>query len=197
MDLLSNKLGLGRKPALIVVDMTKGFTDPASPLGAECGTVKAAIVTLLDCFRDKELPVFFTAVEHPDTSEASVFQEKIPALNILQVGSDWVELDPAMARRDHEPLIKKLWASAFFGTDLAQRLRQQQVDSLVVTGLTTSGCVRATAVDGLQHNFRVVLAREATGDRNNDAHTANLFDLNAKYADVLSLEEVLVSLSTY
>jgi len=102
-----------------------------------------------------------------------------------------VEVDPRLAARPDEPVIEKRWASGFFGTDLAQRLREAGADSLVVTGLTTSGCVRATAVDGLQHDYRVVIPREAVSDRNPAAHAANLFDLNAKYADVLDLEQVL------
>ena len=194
MDLASQPLGLGRKPALIVVDMINGFTDPASPLGSECDAVKEAIAQLLNCFREKELPIYFTCVEYSDPSQANVFREKLPALNILEYGSEWVELDGAMERRAEEPIIKKQWASTFFATDLAERLRVQGVDSLVVTGLTTSGCVRATAVDGLQYNFRVVVPREACGDRNSAAHEANLYDLNTKYVDVVSLDEAIALL---
>lgn len=191
MDLASHTLGLGENPALIVVDMTNGFADPKSPLGTECTSVKAAIGQLLQRFRKKKLPIYFTSVEYSDVSQACVFRHKIPALDILQQGSDWVELDPSMQHQQSEPIIKKYWASAFFDTGLAEILKRQKVDSLVVTGLTTSGCVRATAVDGLQHDFRVVIPREACGDRNQSAHEANLFDLNAKYVDVVALAEVL------
>ena len=93
-----------------------------------------------------------------------------------------------------EPLIEKQWASAFHKTDLDQQLKSLGVDSLVITGLTTSGCVRATAVDGLQHEFQVVIAEEAVGDRNQDAHKANLFDLDVKYADVQSVDQILKQL---
>jgi nicotinamidase-related amidase len=112
----------------------------------------------------------------------------------LEPGSGWVDVDARMARQASEPLIEKQAASAFFGTDLDKQLRALQVDSLVVTGLTTSGCVRASAVDGLQNNYQTVIAREAVGDRNPEAHQANLFDLNAKYADVLSLNEIIALL---
>lgn len=193
-DLASNRLGLGNKPALIVVDMTLGFTDPVSPLGAECDSVKTAISQLLSCFREQKLPIYFTSVEYSDAAQASVFREKIPALNILECRTRWVELDPAMKHSEGELIIKKHWASAFFGTDLAEHLAKQRVDSLVVTGLTTSGCVRATAVDGLQHNYPVVIPKEACGDRNLEAHRANLFDLDAKYVDVVSIDEVLSTL---
>lgn len=196
MGLQSQVLGLGAKPALIVVDMTNGFTDPQSPLGTECAPVKLAIKELLASFREKRLPIYFTSVVYTNSEQASVFREKLPALNILAQGSAWVELDPEFGRREDEPIIIKHWASAFFGTDLAERLSEQQVDSLVVTGLTTSGCVRATAVDGLQNNFFVLVPREAVGDRNLAAHDANLYDLNAKYADVVSLAEAVVELET-
>ena len=119
--------------------------------------------------------------------QAGVFRQRINALNVLRPGSPWVEIDARLVPDDDEPVIEKRWASAFFRTDLQQRLTDAQVDSLVVTGLTTSGCVRATAVDGLQHDYRVVVPREAVGDRNPEAHEANLFDLDAKYADVVSL----------
>ena len=175
--------------------MIKGFTDPECPLGAHCPEVIAANQVLLAAFRRKRLPVYFTTVVYHNAAQARVFREKVPALNVLQPGSPWTQLDPALARREDEPLLEKRWASAFFSTDLAERLRAKQVDSLVTTGLTTSGCVRATAVDGLQHDLRVVVPREAVGDRNNAAHEANLFDLNAKYVDVLSLQETLDQLS--
>ena len=105
-----------------------------------------------------------------------------------------MEIDPRLAPRPEEPVIEKRWASAFFGTDLDQRLKRARADSLVVTGLTTSGCVRATAVDGLQHDYLVAVPREAVGDRNAQAHEANLFDLDAKYADVVSLQELFAML---
>ena len=126
--------------------------------------------------------------------QAGVFRRKVPALNVLQPESPWVVIDPQLGRLDSEPLIEKQWASAFHKTDLDQQLKSLGVDSLVITGLTTSGCVRATAVDGLQHEFQVVIAEEAVGDRNQDAHKANLFDLDAKYADVQSVDQILKQL---
>jgi maleamate amidohydrolase len=115
----------------------------------------------------------------------------VPALEMLKPGTRWVNIDPRVAPAPGEPVFEKCWASAFFRTGLDDYLHGLGVDSLVVTGLTTSGCVRASAVDGLQHDYRVVIPAQAVGDRNADAHRANLFDLNAKYADVLDLKEVL------
>ena len=190
-DLQRQLLGLGEHPALVLVDVINGFTDPACPLGSEADLVVDACRTLLEIFRKKRLPVFFTSVVYRDESQARVFRQRLPALNVLEPGSEWVKIDPRIAPVNGETVIEKRWASGFFNTDLAQRLKDEGADSIVVGGLTTSGCVRATAVDGLQNDYRVVIAREATGDRNLAAHESNLFDLQAKYADVLSLKSVL------
>jgi len=190
-DLQHQLLGLGEHPALILVDVINGFTDPACPLGSEADSVVDACRTLLEIFRKKRLPVFFTSVVYRDESQARVFRQRLPALNVLEPGSEWVKIDPRVAPVIGETVIEKRWASGFFNTDLAQRLKDEGADSIVVGGLTTSGCVRATVVDGLQNDYRVVIAREATGDRNLAAHESNLFDLQAKYADVLSLKNVL------
>lgn len=196
MALVSENLSLGQKPALILVDMINGFTDPACALGSACTEVITANQLLLAEFRQRGLPIFFSTVVYHDESQASTFRKKLPALNCLQAGSHWVEVDPKLARRDCEPLIEKQWPSAFFGTDLAARLITCGADSLVVTGLTTSGCLRATAVDGLQNNYPVVIPREAVGDRSVEVHEANLYDLNAKYVEVLTLKQVVAQLSS-
>lgn len=187
--------GLGNKPALVIVDVINGFTDPGCALGSEADTVVAANVALIDAFHQAGLPVVATTVIYRRDDQARVFRARLPALNVLTPDSVWVQFDPRLPLADEDLRIEKTHASAFHGTGLADRLRGMGVDSLVVTGLTTSGCVRATAVDGLQYDFRVVLPEEAVGDRNSDAHRANLFDLNAKYADVTSLASVLESVS--
>ncbi|HFB55343.1 MAG TPA: isochorismatase family protein [Hellea balneolensis] len=174
--------------------MIRGFTDPACPLGGDYPSVIAANQALLRAFRAAHLPVFFTTVIYRSADQAQVFRARVPALNVLTPNSKWVDIDPALGRKDNEPIIEKQWASAFFKTDLDDQLRNQNVDSLVVTGLTTSGCVRASALDGLQYDYKVFVPREAVGDRNQDAHQANLFDLHAKYADVVSLDDILTSL---
>ena len=194
MDLERNSLGVGDRPALIVVDMIKGFTDPACPLGCDCPAVVAANAQLLDAFHARKLPVFFTTVVYYSADQARVFRERIEALNVLTPDSAWVQVDERLTVAADDILVEKQWASGFHKTDLDEKLRARQVDSVVVTGLTTSGCVRATAVDGLQYDYRVVVPREAVGDRNAEAHAANLFDLHAKYADVMSVEEVIATL---
>lgn len=191
MDLDRESLGLGQKPALLLVDMINGFTSAECPLGSDCPDVVAANATLLTAFREQDLPVVYTTVVFHHDDQARVFRDRVPALNALTPDSHWVEVDPRLAPQAGEPVVEKHWASAFHGTRIDSLLRGQGVDSLVVTGLTTSGCVRASVVDGLQYDYRVVVPREAVGDRNPQAHEANLFDMHAKYADVWSLEQVL------
>jgi nicotinamidase-related amidase len=193
-DLERASQGLGQRPALVLVDIIRGFTDPDCPLGSAADDVVEANRKLLAAFRARQLPVFFTTVVYHNDRQARVFRDRVPALELLKPGSRWVEVDPRLEPAAGERIVEKQWASGFFKTDLDESLRALGVDSLVVTGLTTSGCVRATAVDGLQYDYKVVVPAEAVGDRNPDAHRANLFDLNAKYADVLDLARVMLLL---
>jgi maleamate amidohydrolase len=190
------RAGLGRHPALIVVDVNVGFTDPESPLVCDLEDVVVAIQRLLGEMRAAGLPVVYTTVSFDEGGKhtAAAFLDKIPALLTLEAGSRWVEIDPRIAPRDGEPVLNKLFASAFFGTALASFLTANGCDSLIVTGASTSGCVRATVVDAIQHGYRPVVPREAVGDRNPEAHAANLFDIDTKYGDVVSVDDVLVQL---
>ena len=185
--------GFGRRPALIVVDMTLGFTDPESPLGSDLDGPVEAIKKLLEAARQAEIPVVFTTVAYRESDKltAAAFIDKVPALLTLEAGSRWAKIDPRIAPRTEEPILNKLFASGFFGTGLSSLLTAAGVDTLVVTGASTSGCVRATVVDALQYGFRPVVPREAVGDRNLDAHEANLYDVDSKYGDVVSVEEIL------
>ena len=185
--------GFGRRPALIVVDMTLGFTDPESPLGSDLDGPIEAIQKLLEAARQTEIPVVFTTVAYRESDKltAAAFIDKVPALLTLEAGSRWAKIDPRIAPRTEEPILNKLFASGFFGTGLSSLLTAAGVDTLIVTGASTSGCVRATVVDALQYGFRPVVPREAVGDRNPDAHEANLYDVDSKYGDVVSIEEIL------
>jgi len=195
MALQSNDLQTAERYALVLVDLSLGFTDPGlSPLASDCPQVVEANRQLLEAFRRRGWPVFFTTVAYDSPDQARVFREKLPSLNVLEAGSRLVEIDPRLAPRDGEPVLVKHWASAFFGTDLKAQLDAAGVDGVMVTGLTTSGCVRATAVDALQHDLRVLVPEEAVGDRNQEAHKANLFDLQLKYVDVRPLERCLALL---
>jgi len=187
------RAGFGRRPALIVVDMSVGFTDPASPLHCDLEDVVAAIDLLVAAARGSGVPVVYTTVAYTeaDRRTASVFIDKVPALLTLEGGSRWVEIDPRLSPQAGEPVLIKLFASAFYGTPLASLLTAHGCDGVVIAGASTSGCVRATVVDALQHGYRVVVPREAVGDRDAAAHEANLYDIDAKYGDVVPLEDVL------
>lgn len=192
MATLSNTAtGLGGRPALIVVDATVGFTDPFSPLGCESARELAAIAELLACFRQFHWPVIYTTNSYADAGVASVFREKVPVLNLLVTGGPLAKIDPRVAPLADEQVINKGVPSAFFDSPLRDILRTAGVDSVVVVGFSTSGCVRATAVDALQANFRLLVVREACGDRDRAAHDANLRDLDLKYGDVVSLDEAI------
>jgi len=188
--------GLGERPALVVVDISVGFTDPESPLACDLEHVVDAVALLVAAARRAEVPVVYTTVAYDEEGKrrAAAFIEKVPALMTLEAGSRWVEIDPRIAPQPGEPVLRKLHASAFFETELAGLLAAAGCDSVIVAGASTSGCVRATAVDALQHGYRTVVPREAVGDRNADAHEANLYDIDAKYGDVVPLAETLAEL---
>jgi nicotinamidase-related amidase len=190
------RAGFGRKPALLVIDVNVGFTDDRSPLACPLDDVVAAIDRLLREFREAEFPVVYTTVSYGegDRVAAAAFIDKIPALLTLAAGSRWVEIDSRIAPLPGEPVLNKLFASAFFGTPLSSLLASAGCDSVVVTGASTSGCVRATTVDALQHGYRPVVPREAVGDRNPAAHEANLYDIDTKYGDVVPVDDVVAHL---
>jgi nicotinamidase-related amidase len=190
------RAGFGRRPALLVVDVNLGFTDPASPLVCELDDVVESIRRLLGETRRAGLPVVYTTVSYDEGARrtAAAFIDKIPALLTLEAGSRWVEIDPRIAPQPDEAVVNKLFASAFYGTALSSLLAAAGCDSLIVTGASTSGCVRATVVDAIQHGYRPIVPREAVGDRNPAAHEANLYDIDAKYGDVVSTDEVVAHL---
>ena len=185
--------GSGLRPALVVVDMTLGFTDPESPLACDLEGPVENIARLLEAAREAGIPVVFTTVAYKESDRltAAAFIEKVQALLTLEAGTRWAEMDPRIAPRETEPVLNKLFASGFFGTPLGALLTAAGVDTLIVTGASTSGCVRATAVDALQYGFRPIVPRGAVGDRNPDAHEANLYDIDLKYGDVVGVEDAL------
>lgn len=189
---LAGEVGFGRRPAVVVVDLILGFTDASSPLGSDLEAVVEATRRLLKAARARGVPAFFTTTAYgPDARDAGHFLKKVPSLAILRHGSRWVELDPRLERRDDETVVLKHYASAFFGTALASTLHASGVDTVLIAGATTSGCVRATAVDAVQHGFRPIVPRPCVGDRAAEPHRSNLLDIHGKYGDVVELEEVL------
>ena len=187
----AQKVGFGERPALLVIDFIKGFTDTDCPLGSDLDAEVSATKQLLDEFRSRNLPVHFTTTAYDsEMVSAGVFVRKVPSLSHLKFGSKWIEIDERLTPISGEVVWTKQYASAFFGTSLTSSLSAQKVDTLIITGCTTSGCVRASAVDSCQHGFLTIVVEDCVGDRSASAHEANLFDLNAKYADVVGLEEV-------
>lgn len=195
-DEFGGSVGLGDQPALLVVDLINAFTDPESGLGTDFDDVLARAEQLLDAFRTHDLPRYFTTVAYEESyGDAGRFIEKVPALRELRLDTEAVAVDEQIAPEDSERVILKKYASAFFGTDLETELTTHRVDTLVLAGVTTSGCIRATAVDSLQHGYRTIIPADAVGDRAEGPHRANLFDIDAKYGDVVTTDDVLKNLS--
>jgi maleamate amidohydrolase len=191
------RMGFGRAPALIVVDFIKAYTEPGSPLYAPAvvEAVKATVPLLAAC-RGRGLPVIYTRVlYHRNGSDGGLFVRKVPALRRMVEGEPLAGIVPELPPGPDDVILIKQYASAFFGTSLAAMLTAQGVDTLIITGCSTSGCVRATAVDAMQHGFRPIVPRECVGDRHEAPHEANLFDINAKYGDVVLLADVLKALA--
>jgi nicotinamidase-related amidase len=181
------RVGFGTKPALLVVDATRAFTDPSSPLGTDAEPAVEAICVLVEEARAASIPIVFTA---PVYAGQTIWSKKIPAQRELAPGSDLVKLHPRLDRLPGEKLVEKHHPSVFFDTDVADYLRERDVDTVIVTGLTTSGCVRATVVDSCSLGFRTIVAEEAVADRAELPHLASLFDMDRKYADVTSCDEI-------
>lgn len=189
---LGQAVTLGDRPAVLVIDFSCGFTDPECPLGSDLTSEVEATRRLLDAARARGLPVVFTTIAfEPSLKDGGLWMQKVPSLAVLQLGGKWADIDPRLGARDDETVIVKKGASGFFGTNLASVLVSQGVDSVILCGATTSGCVRATAVDLLQYGWPTVVPRECVGDRAQAPHDANLFDIQAKYADVVSVEDAL------
>lgn len=188
-----HRLGFGEKPALLVIDFVKAYTDAASPLyaAAVAGAVQPT-QHLLAKARQQDIPVIWTQVLYnANGKDGGLFVQKIPVLRRMVEGEPWAAIVDELEVEPDDVILRKQYASCFYGTSLAATLTALRVDTLILAGCSTSGCVRATAVDGMQHGYRVIVPRECVGDRHEQPHEANLFDINAKYGDVMSLGEVI------
>ena len=194
---LGQPVALGARPAVLVVDFSCGFTDPACAVGSDLSDAVETTAGLLRVARERDVPVIFTTIGfEASLADGGLWLQKMPGLAALQVGGPWVEIDPRLGRRDDETVVLKKGASAFFGTNLTAILVSQGIDTVVLCGATTSGCIRATAVDLLQNGFPTLVPRECVGDRAQAPHDANLFDIHAKYADVVSVEDATAYLTS-
>ena len=197
---LAGRVGFGQSPALLIIDFIKAYTTPGSPLYAAPGVPDAvrASQPLLAAARAAAIPIIYTTVVYAsDGRDGGIFVQKVPALRQLTHDSPLVAIVDELRPQHNELVIEKKYASAFFGTHLAATLTAMRVDTLIMVGCSTSGCIRASAVDGMQHGFRVIVPRECVGDRAPEPHFANLFDIDSKYGDVVSLEEVMTYLTQF
>jgi nicotinamidase-related amidase len=182
----------GSRPGIVVVDLTRGFTEPEYATGSDQTAVVAATGRLLGAARETGCPVVFTTIGYAAHGrDGGAWLQKAPGLGILLDGTPAADLDPRLPRAPEDVVLHKKGASAFFGTNLAAVLVAAGVDTVVICGATTSGCVRATAVDSVQWGFPTLVVRECVGDRAPGPHEANLFDIDAKYGDVISLDDAL------
>jgi|SRR5690625_4498398 len=186
------KAGFGTKPALVVIDFAKAFTDPSHALGSDVSVEIDETNALVHRFQQRDFPIFYMTIEYetPEAAAASNWRDKIEGIVSLYRGSRDSELDDRLKLRPQDHVIPKKYASSFFGTELAHLLQQRDVDTVVITGCATSGCVRATAVDACQYGLRAVVCREAVADRDRVAHAQALVDIDLKYGDVLSRAEI-------
>lgn len=191
------RIGFGRRPALVMVDFMQGYTTPGAPLFAP-GVVDAVrqAAVLLDSARSLGVPVLHTNIRYARGSfaDGGIWVRKAPVMQGMVAGEPLAEFCPEVAPRPGELVITKQYASAFFGTSLASTLVAAGIDTVVLAGCSTSGCIRASAVDAMQHGFRTIVVRDCVGDRHPAPHEANLFDIDSKYGDVVSLAETLAAL---
>jgi maleamate amidohydrolase len=185
-------LSFGRKPALLIVDFVRAYIEPGSPLYANCAPAFESAKRVTAAARAARIPVIFTGVEYtPGGIDGGVFYRKVGALKVFEKGSRLGEYCDGLEPQRGELLVLKQYASAFFGTSLAATLTAQGVDTVIISGVSTSGCVRATALDACQYGFIPFVVRDAVGDRDPRPHEANLFDLQAKYAEVVGEAEIM------
>ncbi len=182
----------GKVPAILVVDFSYGFTDTQYPTAADMTSQIEATRRLTDAARDKGFPVIYTTIAfQPWERDTLAWLKKAEGMKALMAGTRLVEIDQRTGIKQADPVIVKHGASAFFGTNLAALLTSARVDTLVVTGATTSGCVRASAVDAVQSGFNVLVPHNCAADRAQGPHEASLYDMHQKYADVTDAEEIL------
>jgi maleamate amidohydrolase len=189
------KVGIGSRPALCIVDFVNGFIDRKVFGGGNIAEAVTNTISLLAAARRCGLPVAFTRVVYADDgSDHGAFVRKVPALAKLTEGAPAAQIVPELAPHRGELILRKTQPSAFFGTGYADKLRREGIDTVIVAGCTTSGCVRATVVDAMSYDFRTIVARDCVGDRSLQAHEANLFDMEQKYADVMDAAAIIAAL---
>lgn len=184
----------GARPALVLVDFAHAYFDESAPLygGEGCVAARDHAIRLAASARKLNIPVIFTEVKYqPGGGDGGAFYAKVPALSCFDAGTDTQRLVDGLAVEPGDLMITKQYPSAFFGTSLAATLQFMKIDTLIIGGLTTSGCVRATCIDSISSGFVTLIAEQACGDRAAGPHEANLYDMSAKYADLISTDEAI------
>ena len=195
-DVFNERLGFGKNPAIILVDFVAAYFDENSPLYADVEKALLSAIRIRNKGREKNIPIIYTNVSYQkDGKNGGVFFEKLPVLSCFIEGAKTAGWPSKLDIDPNEIVITKQYPSAFFETCLSKKLNNLEIDTLIITGLTTSGCIRATCVDAISYGFRPIVVKDACGDRHEKPHIANLFDMNAKYADVVSEKEVFNFLS--
>ena len=193
-----NRIGYGTRPAVLVIDFMKAYTTEGAPLFAP-GVVAAVVKApaLLDAARKAGVPVIHTNILYhaPGCADGGMWVKKSPVMTAMVAGNTLAEFCEGVKPLPGEPVFTKQYASAFFGTSLAPMLHAQGIDTLILAGCSTSGCIRASAVDAVQYGFRTIVVRDCVGDRHDGPHAANLFDIDSKYGDVVSLDEATAYLA--
>lgn len=190
-----HRLGFGRSPVLLLVDFVEAYFEPSSPLFAGVDATLASALRVLAAARRAGIPVILTNVQYQKGgANGGVFFRKVPALGSFEVGNPLGAWPKGLKPEPGELVISKQYPSAFFGTSLASTLTANGIDTTIITGVTTSGCIRATCIDAVSHGFIPIIVEEAVGDRAERPHRANLFDMSAKYADVVSEAETIAYL---
>lgn len=184
----------GKRPALVLIDFAMAYFDPEAPLfgGTGCQVALDNAARLADAARACRIPVIFTEVKYmKGGANGGAFYAKVPALACFDEGRDTARLAPPLVVRDGDFMFQKQYPSAFFGTSLAATLAWLKIDTLILTGVTTSGCVRASCIDSISHGFVTLVVEDAVGDRSEETHRANLYDMSAKYADLLNTDTAI------
>lgn len=194
---MTDQFGYGQSPAVVAVDFQNGMTDPENPLGSSLDEMVEQNERLVEAAHEHDVPVVWTRVvyTHPEAADGGIWPQKIAPLKTLQAGSEWVELDERCTVGEDDHVLEKKQASAFHDTELNSMLTAWGVDTVIATGCTTSGCVRASVIDACANGYRVVVPVECVDDRSAEQHDANVYDMDAKYADVRPLDEVLAYLA--
>jgi maleamate amidohydrolase len=192
-----NRIGFGKRPALLLIDFVQAYFDRSCALYADVDDALASAIRVRDAAREAAIPIIYTnVVYHPSLIDGGRFMQKTPLLKNFVAGSPMGAWPEGLEPNADEQVISKQYPSAFFGTSLAATLTAAGIDTVILTGLSTSGCVRATCVDTCSHGFIPIIVADACGDRHEAPHQANLFDMDAKYGDVVSEAELTAYLAT-